>query len=273
VSAQPHAARFGDIAVTDDGPIRWLTLNRPERKNATTMRMLAELRAAMEEAGRDDDVRVVVLTGAGSTFCIGSDLSNLADCFESNDLSAFRDYLASINATCAAFEAAPLPVIAMVNGPARAGGFEMILACDFVVMADDARIGDDHTPFGHMPGAGATQRLPRKIGRQRALELLLTGRWIDAAEAVSYGIALSAVPRAALRDETRRLAASFADKARPSLRYIKQAVLRGWDLPLREGVQLETACYLEYLATSREPRERYRAGQARRLLRAQSLRS
>lgn len=244
----------------------WLTLNRPESLNATTSLMLSELAQALNEVAEDRDTRVLVITGSGPSFCIGSDLSSLKAAFESNNLGLFRDYLQSINTIAFAIEDLPIPTIAMVNGRARAGGFELVMACDLVIIANEASIGDVHTPFGHMPGAGATQRVSRKIGMQKALELIYTGKWLTGPEAVEYGLALKAVPLDRLVSETQNLVDKLTDKTRDSLKYIKRAVLHGWDLPLRDGVALEVQSYLEYLATSTEPTERFRANQEKRAL-------
>jgi 2-(1,2-epoxy-1,2-dihydrophenyl)acetyl-CoA isomerase/putative hydratase len=255
---------FGHIQFELEGGLAWLVLNRPEALNATTYQMFDEIESVFERVRSDPQIRVLVLTGAGPVFCIGSDLSNLAAALEAENLSAFRDYLSRINQILFALEELPIPTIAMVNGRARAGGFEIILACDFVVVSEDAAIGDVHTPFGHIPGAGATQRLPRKIGRQKALELILSGKWLSGREAVDYGIALKAAPPDRLAEETKLLASQFTDKARESLQYVKRAMLRGAHLSLQDGIEMEMHYYLEYLATSPVPREAFRANQQKR---------
>jgi|SRR5271157_442187 len=244
----------------------WITLNRPQALNAIKPpETLRELHGAFEMVRNDPTLRSVVLTGAGDkAFCIGTDISFLSAAYETRDFSRFRDYLEQINETLFALEELPLPTVAMVQGNARAGGFELILACDFLIMADDARIGDVHTPFGHIPGAGSTQRLARRIGIQRTLHLILSGQWLSGPEAVEAGLALKSVPRQELREATERLVEDFSNKSRESLMYVKRAVLRGWDLPLRDGVNLEVQSYIEYLATSNEPAERFRANQERR---------
>src|SRR5262249_22213835 len=145
-------------------------------------------------------VRAIVITGSGDdAFCMGSELGFLSEAFSSGNYALFRSYLVRLNDVLFAIEASPLPVTAMVQGRARAAGFEMMLACDFVFVAEEAVIGDVHTPFGHIPGAGATARLTTKIGQQRALELLMTGEWLTGAQALERGIALRCVPRLSLR--------------------------------------------------------------------------
>ncbi len=235
-----------------DGAV-WLTLNRPEFLNATNEKMFSEISLVLEQIRADHSLKTLIITGSGEIFCIGSDLEFLRSAFKSDSLALFRDYLKRINEVFFAIENLPVPTIAMVNGKARAGGFEMLLACDMVMVANESLIGDVHTPFGHMPGAGATQRLSRKIGFQRALELICTGKWLSGKESVDYGIALRSVPRIDLRSQTDDLVRQLTDKPRDSLTFIKRAMLRGWDLPLQDGIALEVQSYLEYLATSSEP--------------------
>lgn len=260
-----HSNRsFETILLSKESGAAWLTLNRPDALNATTPKMFSEISQALNEISADRDMKALVITGAGKAFCIGSDINFLKAYFESDNLELFRDYLERINKVLFAIEELPIPTIGMVNGKARAGGFELLMACDLIVIAREAKIGDVHTPFGHMPGAGATQRASRKIGMQKALELIYTGKWLSGVEAVEYGLALKAVPLAELTSETQRLVAQLTDKTRDSLTYIKRAVLRGWDLPLRDGIALEVQSYLEYLATSKEPTNIFRANQEKR---------
>lgn len=247
------------------GGAAWLTLNRPERLNAMTLAGLGEIRAICDRVRHDPEVRALVITGAGDdAFCIGSDLNLLDEAYSTRDFRYFRDYLETINGVFFALEDLPVPTIAMVQGRARAGGFELITACDFVFIAEEATIGDVHTPYGHMPGAGATQRLARKIGYQRAMEVIMTGRWLSGDEVASLGLALEAVPRERLRATVEAFVKSLAAATRDSLMHIKRSMLRGWDLPLRDAVQLEVQSYVEYLATCLEPVEIYQRNQAER---------
>lgn len=260
--------RFQTILLERSEGAAWLTLNRPHALNATNAQMHEEMFCALADVAADSDVRALVLTGAGDrAFCIGSDLDFLKQAFDAVDgleWKLFRDYLERLNRLFFAIEELPVPTIAMVNGKARAGGFEMVLACDIVLIANEAVIGDVHTPYGHMPGAGGTQRTARKIGAQRALELLYTGRWLTGPEAVSYGLALKSVPLADLRSETMQLIKQLGDKTRESLMHIKRCVHRGLDLPLKDGVSLEVATYLDYLTNSPLPIQRFKSHQAER---------
>src|SRR5439155_1074763 len=210
----------------------WLRLNRPHALNATNETMHAELLRAVAEVAADPQVKALVIPGAGDkAFCIGSDLEFLDEAFGSGDFRLFRAYLERLNQIFFALEELPIPTIALVNGKARAGGFELMLACDLAIVAEEALIGDVHTPYGHMPGGGATQRAARRIGLQKALELIYTGRWLTGSEAVESGLALRAVPRAALRSEGEALVERLAMATRESLGFIKRAAYAGWDLP------------------------------------------
>ncbi|MDY7092778.1 MAG: enoyl-CoA hydratase/isomerase family protein [Acidobacteriota bacterium] len=248
----------------EDG-VAWVTLNRPHRLNAMTLEGLDLLLSFIRQAGEDPEVRALVITGAGEdAFCIGSDVRLLDEAYATRDFRYFRDYLNKINGVFFALEEQPIPTIAMVQGRARAGGFELIMSCDFVFIAEETRIGDAHTPFGHMPGAGATQRLARKIGYQRAMEIIMSGRWMEGPEVAQLGLALEAVPRAELRKTVTAFVDDLKEKTRDSLAHIKRVMLRGWDLPLRDAVQMEIQSYIEYLATCMEPVEIYHRNQEKR---------
>ncbi len=250
----------------------WVTLNRPEASNALKPpETFLEFDHVFQEVRSDPSIKVLVITGAGDkAFCIGSDLNLLQEAFRDRNFRLFRDYLYQINSFLFALEELPVPTVAMVQGKARAGGFELLLACDFVIIASETMIGDVHTPFGHMPGAGSTQRLARKVGIQKAMEIILTGKWMSAPEAVQCGLALRSAPFAELSSVTTNFVAQFSDKTRDSLRFSKAALLRGWDLPLHDGIQLEMQSYIEYLATSEEPAEIFWRNQALRRKRSKT---
>jgi 2-(1,2-epoxy-1,2-dihydrophenyl)acetyl-CoA isomerase/putative hydratase len=258
---------MSEVLVERGDGVTWVTLNRPDALNATTEQMHAELYEAFTAAAADPDCRVLVLTGAGDkAFCIGSDLGFLGAALsgEDPDFGLFEAYLQRLNRVVFALEQVPVPTIAMVQAKARASGFELAVACDLMLIADEARIGDVHTPYGHMPGAGATQRTVRKVGLPRALELLWTGRWLSAAEAVDVGLALRAVPADRLRAETAELAARLASMPGDCVRHIKTAVYGGLGRPITEGVAVETREYLHLLRNSPGPVDGFRAGQQAR---------
>jgi enoyl-CoA hydratase/carnithine racemase len=224
----------------------WLTLDRPQALNGVDEALLGDLGSVIAAVRDDPDVRALVITGAGEAFCVGLDLGLLEKAFA--DLDYFGDVLERFNGVLHDLEDLDLPVIAAVNGLTRAGGFELMLACDLFVAADEARIADHHASFGMMPGGGATQRLPRKIGDQRARALIMTARWLTGAQAVDWGLALDSVPRAALEDRADALAAELVDKPRACLGAIKAAMAGGADLPIRAAVQIEIDTFRRYMA-------------------------
>ena len=223
------------------------TLRRSAARNAIDEDMLADLRDVVERVRADDALNALVITGEGDAFCIGLDIDLLKRAFA--DPAYFKDVLDRYNRILLDLEALPVPVIAAVNGLARAGGFELILACDLVVVAEEARIADHHLAFGIMPGGGATQRAPRKLGDQRAKELIFTARWMDGAEAAAAGLALRTVPRAELPKAVEQLTAQLRDKSRECLAATKAAMQKGATLPLDQAVAVETDHFMRYLQT------------------------
>jgi enoyl-CoA hydratase/carnithine racemase len=161
-------------------------------------------------------------------------------------------------------ETLPVPVVAAVNGLARAGGFELILASDLAIAAHEARIADSHTQFGVIPGGGATQRAPRRIGAQRARELIFTARWIDGRDAAAYGLVLGSVPRADLAAATEELVDHFRTKSRACLAAAKAAMNDGARLAVADGVRLEIDRFFEYIDESPDAREGFNAYREKR---------
>ena len=157
-----------------------------------------------------------------------------------------------------------IPTIAVVQGFALAGGLELVLACDMALAADDARLGDQHANFGLMPGGGSTQRLPRRVGMQRAMELLTTGRWLSGSEAVEWGLVLRAAPQESLDAELETLLSQLRDKSRTGLAWIKSIARQGQDLPLRAGIDREGMAFVQYFATSPHPQEGIQAFKEKR---------
>jgi enoyl-CoA hydratase/carnithine racemase len=231
------------LAVELDGEVGRITLNRPAARNALDGTTVTELEAALDELGTT--ARAVVVAGAGDNFCAGADLRHVAGLRD--DPAGMRAFIAQINRAFDAAEACPVPVIAAVQGYALAGGFELMQACDLVLVADTAVIGDQHANFGLLPGAGGSQRLPRLVGRQRALGLLLTGDRLTPAQAVDWGLALRVVPAARLGAEATALAQRLASLSRPGLARIKELVGRGLGLPLRDAIALETEVFMEHM--------------------------
>ncbi|WP_329254629.1 enoyl-CoA hydratase-related protein [Actinoallomurus sp. NBC_01490] len=216
----------------------WLTLNRPGVHNALNAELLGRLDDALDEAAADTGVRAIVLTGAGTkAFSAGADLGELAG------LPAERAHqvLARGGRIVGRLERSPVPVIAAVGGLALGGGFELALACSFIVAAERASFGLPETGLGLIPGYGGTQRLPRLIGRQAALHAILTGERITADRAYGLGmVAVPPVPREDLDATAERIAATVASRGPHASGRVLEAVASGLDSSLEAGLRLET---------------------------------
>ncbi len=253
---------YTNIKLERENAVATIRLNRPDALNALSPELLQELSAAVAEVRDDQSLKALVVRGEGRAFCSGADLIAMDAAFA--DQSRLPRYLDGVNACLFQLEELPLPVIAVVHGFVLAGGLELMLACDMAIAAEDARIGDQHVNFGLMPGGGSTQRLPRLIGMQRAMELLTTGRWLSGAEAAEWGLVLRAVPVEKLDQELEEMLSLLRTKSRPGLGWIKSVALRGRDLPLRDGVALESLAFAQYVATSLHPGEGIKAFKEKR---------
>lgn len=235
----------------------YATLHRPDALNGITPEVMDGLEGAMAAVHADETVKALVITGSGRAFSVGLDIDLLADAFA--DLDVFERTVRRLKGVLCDLEALPVPVVAAVNGLTRAGGFELMLACDLVIAAAEARIGDTHLSFGIVPGGGASQRLPRRIGRQAAREIILTGRWLTGAECAELGLALSAVPGDQLAGEVESLVDRFRPLSRPCLAATKAAMTEGEDLPLDAALDVELRHFLRFLAEVPDADEGYRA--------------
>ncbi len=233
-----------DLSGTD--AVRVLTISRPAKLNALDRAALLELRDALASLADDTSLRVLIVTGAGpKAFVAGADIAE----FEGFTPEEATRYARMGQQVVGALETLPVPSIAAINGYALGGGLELALACTFRLVADTARLGLPETSLGLIPGFGGTQRLARAVGRQHALELILTGRQVTADEAVGLGLALRVVPAAQLLDEAHTLAAQLAARAPIALRYAREAVAEGLDRPLAEGLALEARLFGHASAT------------------------
>jgi len=216
--------------------IATLTINRPQALNAMTRELLEELGAALGHLQDNPEVRVILLTGSGEkAFVAGADIAAMAGLspLEARELALLGQR------TLASIEACPLPVIAVVNGFALGGGCELAMACDLRIAADTARLGQPEINLGIMPGFGGSQRLPRLVGKGRALELLLSGELISAAEAWRIGLVNRVLPASELMAEARRFATLLASKGRTALKLCKVAVQEGLEMDLARGAAYE----------------------------------
>ncbi len=220
--------------------IAYLTMNRPEALNALNRQMTQEIILACEEIGSREDVRAAIITGAGAkAFSAGLDLKERAA--EEVSLVARRQARRApkMVAHHQAIASLRKPVIAAVNGYAVGGGLEVALACDIRVGSTNAKLGLTEVRRGMIPGAGGTQRLPRIVGRAKALEMVLTGRVIDADEALKIGLLSRVVEPDALIPTAETLAREILEGAPLALQFVKEAVNRGMEMPLENGIKLE----------------------------------
>jgi enoyl-CoA hydratase len=214
-----------------------LKFNRPKVSNALSFELLEELKAAVEEVAADQNIRVLVLTGEGDkAFVAGADVGPMKD-FTPLEARKFSQFGQGIFCM---LESLPIPVIACVNGFALGGGGEVAMACDLVYAADTAKFGQPEINLGLIPALGGTQRLSRLVGRNRTLELCLTGRTIDAKEAFEIGMINRVIPANLLWDETMKVASDLASKGRVAVRTIKNAIRKGVDRDIEIGCQLES---------------------------------
>ena len=220
------------------GPVLWLTLNRPAAMNALSPSMIAALDRAIQGAGDDERVRCVVITGVGRAFCAGADLKAVRR-ETGGDEGALRKFLELAAGTMNRIERLPKPVIAAVNGFALAGGLEIVLACDLVLAAQSAKLGDAHVNHGLLPGGGSSVRLPRKLGPNRAKYLLFSGESVPAAELVACGFVHQVVADGELPAAAQALAQRIAGKSPLALRRLKQLVDAGLEQPRETALQLE----------------------------------
>lgn len=245
--------QYLELSGTD--AVRVLTIARPDKHNALDRATLAALGARLEALAADTALRVLVITGAGAkAFVAGADIREFEGLTPDQAARLARDGQAVMDR----LEAMPVPTIAAINGYALGGGCELALACTFRLMADTARIGLPETSLGLIPGYGGTQRLARAIGRQQALEMILTGRQVEAEEAVRLGLVLRSVPASQLMDEALALAAQLAARAPLALRYAREAVAAGLDRPLADGLAFEARLFGLATATA-DMREGVRA--------------
>jgi enoyl-CoA hydratase len=222
--------------------VAMLRVDRPPM-NAMSLALLDELAVAARDLAGDPTVNAVVVLGGAKAFAAGADISEFGGPAEAREVG--RRFRAAFDAV----GAIPRPVIAAINGVALGGGLELALACDLRIAADNARVGQPEILLGVIPGAGATQRLPRLVGPARAKELIWSGRQVKADEALTLGIVDRVVPAAELEGAAVEWAASFASGAVLALGAAKRAIDGGLDRTLAAGLDLEAEAFAEIFAT------------------------
>ena len=240
MSSPASAVKLENVLYEKKGPIAYVTINRPKVLNALNAKTISELRFAFENIRDDSEVRGVVFTGAGDkSFAAGADISEMA-----NDTSLTAEEKTRFGqALTELIENLGKPVIAAVNGFALGGGCELSMASTIRIAAETARFGQPEVKIGVMPGYGGTQRLPRFIGQGRALQLILTGGTIDAQEAYRIGLVNEVVPAANLLARAEAILNQIIANAPVGVKHSIQAVNRGLDSSLAEGLQLEATLF------------------------------
>ncbi len=235
---------YENILVEKRGAVGLITLNRPKALNALSSALMAELGRALDGFEADADIGAVVLTGSEKAFAAGADIKEMKD--KSYMDAYLSDFVTVGWERLANFRK---PVVAAVRGYALGGGCELAMMCDVILAADDAKFGQPEVTLGIMPGIGGTQRLPRWVGKPKAMELCLTGRMIDATEAERAGLVSRVVAAAALLEEAVKTAETIASYSRPVVMMIKETINRAYETTLAEGVRFERRLFHSMFAT------------------------
>jgi enoyl-CoA hydratase/carnithine racemase len=226
---------FKTIGFEKKDSLAWITLNRPEVRNAQNDTVRAEITRALEDCRDDDDVRIIIITGAGDkAFSAGADISEFpkrapADILKGKGVKRMTDLLREI----------PKPAIAMVNGLALGGGCELAMACDIIIASENAQFGQPEINVGVIPGAGGTQVLPRLVGEKKAKEMVFTGAFISAQEALSWGLINKVVPADKLKDAVLEMSKAMMRHSPIILKLCKLAINKSLDVPLTVGMDYE----------------------------------
>lgn len=227
------------VTLEAKGPIGILTMNRPEALNALNEQVLRDLDAALDQAAAQDDILVLVLTGAGRSFVAGADIAQMKDL---SPMEAKRFGLFG-NGVFLKLENFPKPVIAAVNGFALGGGCELAMSCDIRVASEKAKFGQPEVGLGITPGFGGTQRLARIVGTGKAMELILTAKTINAAEAEKIGLVNAVYPPEELMGKALEMAAQIAANAQIAVRESKACIRRGIQTDIDTGLAYETEAF------------------------------
>jgi enoyl-CoA hydratase len=238
------AEHYATILVERRGPVGIVRLNRPGALNALNRALIGELGEAFDEFEGDEKIAAIILTGSDKAFAAGADIKEMA---EKTYVEAYTEDF--ITKGWERVAQCRKPVIAAVAGLALGGGCEVAMMCDIVVAAEGARFGQPEINLGIMPGAGGTQRLPRFIGKAKAMDLCLTGRMMDAAEAERLGLVSRIVPADRLMEEAMAIGEKIASLSAPSAMMVKESVNRAFETTLAEGVRFERRLFHATFAT------------------------
>jgi len=235
---------YKNIIVETRDAVGLIRLNRPDALNALNSELIGELNQVLDAFEQDNGIGCIVLTGSEKAFAAGADIK------EMQSKSYMDTYMGDFIGKWERLAGVRKPVIAAVAGYALGGGCEIAMMCDFIIAADTARFGQPEINLGVMPGAGGTQRLTRFVGKSKAMEMCLTGRMMDAAEAERAGLVSRVVPADQLIDEAIRVAGVIAAKSRPIAMMTKESVNRAYETTLAEGVRFERRLFHSMFATN-----------------------
>jgi enoyl-CoA hydratase len=234
---------YETILVESRGPIGLITLNRPKALNALNAQLIGELNQALAAFDGDAQIAVVVITGSERAFAAGADVKEM---LEKDFVTAYQsDFIGPWHQVATRRK----PLIAAVAGYVLGGGCELAMMCDVIIAADNAKFGQPEINLGTLPGAGGTQRLTRAVGKSKAMEMVLTGRMMDAEEAERANLVARVVPVADLLDEALNLAATIAEKSQPVVAMAKEAVNVAYETSLQEGIRFERRVFYATFAT------------------------
>ena len=235
---------YENIQVERRGRVGLIRLNRPQALNALNAQLNDELGRAVAAFDADAGIGCILLTGSEKAFAAGADIKEMAD------KSAVEVFMGDFLGDSDAVARARKPVVGAVAGFALGGGCELAMQCDLIIAADNAKFGQPEIKLGIIPGIGGTQRLPRALGKAKAMDLILTGRMMDAAEAERAGLVARVVPAASLMEEALKVAETIASMALPALLAAKEAVNRAFESPLAEGARFERRIFATLFATA-----------------------
>jgi len=234
---------YENIVVESKGRVGIIRLNRPNALNALNRALIAELTQAIDAFDKNDNIGCLLITGSDKAFAAGADIKEMAD------KTFIQAYGSNFAADWDRAAHARKPIVAAVAGFALGGGCELAMHCDIIIAADTAKFGQPEIKLGVIPGIGGTQRLTRAVGKAKAMDLVLTGRLMDAAEAERSGLVARVVPAANLMDEAIKVAETIAGMSLPSVMAGKEAVNVAFEVPLAEGVRFERRVFHSLFAT------------------------
>ena len=235
---------FENLRVEKRDHVGIVTLDRPEVLNALSENLMAELSDAIDRLEADPEIRCLVLTGSDKAFAAGANIKDMQD---KTYTEVFQNDF--ISGSWARLAQCRTPVIAAVAGYAIGGGCELAMMCDIIIAADTAKFGQPEITIGTIPAAGGTQRLPRQIGKAKAMELCLTGRMMDAVEAERAGLVSRVVPVGELLEEALKTAATVASMPRQAAMMVKEAINAAFEMPLSQGLRFEGRLFHATFAT------------------------